>query len=118
MQYLDYILKHGLELAQHLSRNETKHVYMETEEERVIMEIQYMVTLDNQKRTARLTELRSAAGVRKKADKLVAIFNSNSAFHAVEQLVQYGGHFMEMPEMNVRWLQGHLCGPYGGVSPL
>ncbi|KAI6102269.1 hypothetical protein F5141DRAFT_1217879 [Pisolithus sp. B1] len=111
----DLVLKDGLELAQHLSRNETKHVYMETDEERVIMEIQYMATLDLQKRAARLVELRSSTGIRKKANKLVALLNSNPAFHAVEQLVQHGGHFMEMPEMNIRWLHGHLCGPYGGL---
>ncbi|KAI5999911.1 hypothetical protein EDD15DRAFT_2362418 [Pisolithus albus] len=111
----ELILKDGLELAQYLSRNETKHVYMETDEERVIMEIQYMATLNLQKRAARLVELRSSTGIRKKANKLVAILNSNPAFHAVEQLVQHGGHFMEMPEMNVRWLHGHLCGPYGGL---
>ncbi|KAI6035898.1 hypothetical protein PISMIDRAFT_15689 [Pisolithus microcarpus 441] len=111
----DLILKDGLELAQYLSRNETKHVYMETDEERVIMEIQYMATLNLQKRAARLVELRSSTGIRKKANKLVAILNSNPAFHAVEQLVQHGGHFMEMPEMNVRWLHSHLCGPYGGL---
>jgi len=113
--FAEYIQRSDLKLAQHLSRNETKHVYMETEEERVIMEIQYMATLDDQKRAVRMAELRSAAAARKKANKLLAIFNSNSAFHAVEQLVQHGGHFMEMPEMNVRWLQGQLCGPCGGV---
>lgn len=112
------IQKGGLRLAQHLSRNETKHVYMETEEERMLMEIQYLATLDDQKRTAKMAELRSAASVRKKANKLLAILNSDPAFHAVEQLVHRGGHFMEMPEMNVRWLQGHLCGPHGGVGSL
>jgi len=112
----DLILKEGLRLAQYLSRNETKHVYMETEEEKVIMEIQYMSTLDEKKRSARLTELRTTTGIRKKANKFVAILNSNPAFQAVELLVQHGGHFMEMPEMNVRWLHGQLCGTYGGVS--
>ncbi|KAI6025512.1 hypothetical protein EDC04DRAFT_237837 [Pisolithus marmoratus] len=109
------VLKDGLVLAQHLSRNETKHVYMETDEERVIMEIQYMATLDQEKRAARLVELRSSTGIRKKANKLVAILNSNTAFHAIEQLVQRGAHFMEMPEMNMHWLHAHLCGTYGGL---
>lgn len=79
------------------------------------MEIQYMATLDGTKRDERLQELRSS-GIRKKANKLVALLNSAPVFAAVEKLVQRGAHFLEMPELNVSWLHQKLCGTQGGVS--
>ena len=111
------MLKDGnIELAQYHSRNATKHVYMETDEEKVVMEIQYIATLNPTKRKERMQELRTDNATRKKANKLVAILKSNPVFLSVEQLVQHGPHFMEMPDMNVKWLHNHLCGIHGGVS--
>lgn len=109
------LLADGIELAQYLSRNETKHVYMETDEERVIMEIQLLATLPEEKREQRLKELRSR-GASKKANPLVTIVNSDSAFKATELLVNHSSYFLDMPEMNVKWLHSQLCGIHGGVS--
>ncbi|KAG9309132.1 hypothetical protein JVU11DRAFT_10839 [Chiua virens] len=105
----------NIELAQHLSRNATKHVYMETEEEKIVMEMQYIATLSPAKREERIRALRIDTTARKKASKLVTILNSNPAFLAIEQLIEHGPHFMEMPDMNVRWLYKHLCGVHGGL---
>ncbi|KIK81652.1 hypothetical protein PAXRUDRAFT_807283 [Paxillus rubicundulus Ve08.2h10] len=104
----DLVLKNGVALAQYLSQNKTKHVYMETNEEHVVMVIQYIAMLDLKSCNTRLQEL-LASGIRKKANKLVALLNSSPVFDTVEQLVQHSAHFMEMPEMNMPWL--HCTAP-------
>lgn len=110
------LLKDGIELAQYLSRNETKHVYMETDEEKVIMEIQYLRTLPEEKRAERLKELRSCNVSAKRASPLVTVVNSKSAFKATEVLVNCSSHFLDMPEMNIKWLHAQLCSIHGGVG--
>lgn len=113
------LLSEGIELAQYLSRNETKHVYMETDEERVIMEIQLLATLKDEKRRAeRLKELRNVKPSAKKANPLVTVVNTESAFKATELLVNNSSYFLDMAEMNVKWLYNELCGIHGGVSKI
>lgn len=109
------LLAEGIELAQYLSRNETKHVYMQTDEERVIMEFQYLASLADSQRDLRLKELR-ANNTSKKADPLVGIITSERAFKSTTMLVKYSEHFLEMPEIGIRWLHSNLCGLHGGVG--
>lgn len=89
---------------------------METDEERVIMEIQFLATLPDEKRGQRLKDLRSRNASAKRVNPLVTVVNSESAFKATEILVNRSSHFLDMPEMNVRWLHDQLCGIRGGVS--
>ena len=88
---------------------------METDEERVIMEIQLLATLPEEKRAQRLKELRNL-NTAKKANPLVTVVNVESAFKATELLVNHSSYFLDMPEMNVKWLYNELCGTHGGVS--
>lgn len=109
------LLADGIELAQYLSQNETKHVYMQTDEERIIMEIQLLATLTVSKREERLKELRSG-NMTKKANPLVTVVNSEAAFKSAETLINCCSHFLDMAEMSVKWLYRELCGLHGGVS--
>lgn len=108
------LLANGIQLAQHLSRNETKHVYMQTDEEQIIMEIQLLATLPSTKREERLKQLRSSNSS-KKAIPLVGVVNSEAAFKSTEILVNCSSHFLDMPELNIKWLHRELCGLHGGV---
>lgn len=53
---------------------------METEEEKIIMEIQHMSILDEKKYLARWMGLCTTTDTHKKAIKFVAILNSNLAY--------------------------------------
>lgn len=79
------------------------------------MEIQYLSTLSESKREERVKELRTSNSS-KKASPLIGVINSDAAFKCTDLLVNHGSsHFMEMPEMNVKWLHRELCGVHGGV---
>jgi hypothetical protein len=80
------------------------------------MEIQLLATLPDEKRAQRLKELRTLNTSTKKANPLVAVVNVESAFKATELLVNHSSYFLDMPEMNVKWLYNELCGVHGGVS--
>lgn len=71
------------------------------------MEIQFMATLTDAKREERLKELHNS-NTSKKADPLIALINCDPAFRVTESLVNTSSHFLEMTEMNIRWLWQQL----------
>ena len=100
-----------------LARNETKHVYKETSEEKMILGYRRLLDLDE--------ENEDFAHVRQ---ELVRQNSSNSrtkAMFLVDDVVQFylalfriNDVFCNASCVSVRWANDNLRGPHGGVSVL
>ena len=73
---------------------------------------------DEKRRAERLKELQNLNSVAKKANPLVTVVNTESAFKATELFINYSSYFLDMPEMNIKWLYNELCRIHGGVSEI
>jgi hypothetical protein len=94
----------------HISRNETKHVYMQSPEEGLI---QRYKMLDANKKTSRDVERTPMA--KGSVAKQTELLSQDYVFDHIKNLVSSGTHYIHSPEMQLNRLHKVMFSSYGGV---
>lgn len=94
----------------HISRNETKHVYMQSPEEGLI---QRYKMLDANKKTSEDVERTPMA--KGSVAKQTELLSQDYVFDHIRNLVSSGTHYIHSPEMQLNRLHKVMFSSYGGV---
>jgi hypothetical protein len=97
----------------HISRNETKHVYMQSPEEGLIQ--RYKILEANNKTSQDVERTPMAKG---SAAKQTELLSQDYIFDHLKILISSGTHYIHSPEMQLNRFHKVMLSSYGGVCML
>jgi hypothetical protein len=103
--------------AQFLSRNESKHSYKETSEDRLIIILRQLHSAKAESIEAYEEQLRSPPDGRQLDSGMNRILGCRSVLDAIVELSAMGSHYRSSPILTLTWLK-ELIGNHGGVRDL
>ncbi|RDB30222.1 hypothetical protein Hypma_010433 [Hypsizygus marmoreus] len=102
----------GTELEQHLSRNETKHVYKETAEERLVQLVRQILEARGTPQWENVCEKTFEAA---RSTRFSNIFQAEHTRSVLLCMVDFVPYYRHSEIMSTRWLSGALLGVHGGI---
>ncbi|KAH7906159.1 hypothetical protein BJ138DRAFT_1117823 [Hygrophoropsis aurantiaca] len=106
----------SIELAMHMSRNETKHVFKETEDERLVMQLTYLDTLSSPAERRKHLQTQKLEGL-KETGYLVfnRMLSRDENIRVLCWMIHVGDHFATAKEMTAKWMLGNLSDTHGAL---
>jgi len=106
------------ELGDHLAKNETRHVFLENDEENMVKELKKLAEAYNKGGSQAWKDmaLQAQKGATERSSKHSAVFHSDEALRFYLAVLRLGEPFHQLPCMKLNWAESTFRGVHGGVS--